>query len=391
MASKLSGIELTRYDDLFKTDAEREADRQERIQIVPAAEVFPYSRQPYTIDRPTPDLVRLMDSIEHIGIAEPLIVRPRDAGGYEIISGHRRDYCAKAVGLDTRPVIVRNYSDEEADILVVDYNINREDLLPSEKAKAYKLKLDAMKRQGQRTDLTSAQVGQKLGGRFSVELLAEQVNESRMQIQRYVRLNKLIPPLLDAVDAGTLKFVPAADFLSHLSEKEQTYLLLVMERDEVSPSLGQAQRLKQLSAEGKLENNIIDLIMREEKPLERKVTMLHKINVTDRVDVIHPNRIYSLPAGEESHFTVKEWIISRIEFVENEIDNIFKYYPSYVTPELMKTMEEILHSAMHQNLGRSLLQTPNGISFSGCNQDVFLKPYYNLMKDLEDVKKMYDI
>lgn len=221
MASKLSGIELTRYDDLFKTDAEREADRQERIQIVPAAEVFPYSRQPYTIDRPTPDLVRLMDSIEHIGIAEPLIVRPRDAGGYEIISGHRRDYCAKAVELDTRPVIVRNYSDEEADILVVDYNINREDLLPSEKAKAYKLKLDAMKRQGQRTDLTSAQVGQKLGGRFSVELLAEQVNESRMQIQRYVRLNKLIPPLLDAVDAGTLKFVPAADFLSHLSEKNR--------------------------------------------------------------------------------------------------------------------------------------------------------------------------
>ena len=125
MASKLSGIELTRYDDLFKTDAEREADRQERIQIVPAAEVFPYSRQPYTIDRPTPDLVRLMDSIEHIGIAEPLIVRPRDAGGYEIISGHRRDYCAKAVGLDTRPVIVRNYSNEEADILVVDYNINQ--------------------------------------------------------------------------------------------------------------------------------------------------------------------------------------------------------------------------------------------------------------------------
>ena len=112
MASKLSGIELTRYDDLFKTDAEREADRQERIQIVPASEVFPYSRQPYTIDRPTPDLVRLMDSIEHIGIAEPLIVRPRESSGYEIISGHRRDYCAKAVGLDTRPVIVRNYSDE---------------------------------------------------------------------------------------------------------------------------------------------------------------------------------------------------------------------------------------------------------------------------------------
>lgn len=273
MASKLSGIELTRYDDLFKTDAEREADRQERIQIVPAAEVFPYSRQPYTIDRPTSDLVRLMDSIEHIGIAEPLIVRPRESGGYEIISGHRRDYCAKAVGLDTRPVIVRNYSDEEADILVVDYNINREDLLPSEKAKAYKLKLDAMKRQGQRTDLTSDQVGPMLMGVRTNQVLAEQVSDSKTQVQRYIRLNKLIPPLLEAVDSGTVKFVPAADFLSHLSEKEQTYLLLVMERDEVSPSLGQAQRLKQLSGEGKLENNIIDLIMREEKPLERKVTI----------------------------------------------------------------------------------------------------------------------
>ena len=273
MASKLSGIELTRYDDLFKTDAEREADRQERIQIVPAAEVFPYSRQPYTIDRPTPDLVRLMDSIEHIGIAEPLIVRPRDAGGYEIISGHRRDYCAMAVGLDTRPVIVRNYSDEEADILVVDYNINREDLLPSEKAKAYKLKLDAMKRQGQKRVGTSPQNGEKLKENYSVSILGEQVKESATQIQRYVRLNLLIPPLVEAVDKGFLKLAPAADFLSHLSEKEQTYLLLVMERDEVSPSLGQAQRLKQLSGEGKLENNIIDLIMREEKPLERKVTI----------------------------------------------------------------------------------------------------------------------
>ena len=270
MARKLNGIELTRYDDLFKTDAERETDQQERVQIVPAEQVFPYARQPYSVDRPSADLVRLMDSIERTGIAEPLIVRPRSEGGYEIISGHRRDYCAKAVGLDTRPVIVRNYSDEEADILVVDYNINREDLLPSEKAKAYKLKLDAMKRQGQRTDLTSRQLGTKLR---ADEILAEKAEDSARQIQRYVRLNKLIPPLLDAVDAGTLKFVPAADFLSHLSEKEQTYLLLVMERDEVSPSLGQAQRLKQLSAEGKLENNIIDLIMREEKPLERKVTI----------------------------------------------------------------------------------------------------------------------
>ena len=273
MARKLNGIELTRYDDLFKTDSEREADRQERVQIVPAEQVFPYARQPYSVDRPSADLVRLMDSIERTGIAEPLIVRPRSEGGYEIISGHRRDYCAKVVGLDTRPVIVRDYSDEDADILVVDYNINRENLLPSEKAKAYKLKLDAMKRQGARTDLTSLQNGEKLNRMTSVKVLAEQAADNVTAIQRYIRLTNLIPPLMEAVDAGKLKFVPAADYISHLTEKEQTYLQFLMERDEVSPSVDQAQRLKQISAEGKLENNIIDLIMREEKPLERKVTL----------------------------------------------------------------------------------------------------------------------
>jgi len=153
MASRFGDINLTKYDDLFRTEEERRADQQESIVTISADQVYPYARQPYTIERPTPDLVRLMDSIERIGIAEPLIVRPREAGGYEIISGHRRDYCAKVVGLETRPAIVREYTDEEADILVVDYNINREDLLPSEKAKAYKLKLDAMSRQGIRIDL----------------------------------------------------------------------------------------------------------------------------------------------------------------------------------------------------------------------------------------------
>jgi len=240
---------------------------------VPAEQVFPYARQPYSVDRPSADLVRLMDSIERTGIAEPLIVRPRSEGGYEIISGHRRDYCAKVVGLDNRPVIVRDYSDEDADILVVDYNINRENLLPSEKAKAYKLKLDAMKRQAGRPAKNGDQIGpHSLQGK-SKEILAEQVKESATQVQRFMNLNKLIPPLMEAVDTGKLKFVPAADYISHLTEKEQTYLQFLMERDEVSPSVDQAQRLKQISAEGKLENNIIDLIMREEKPLERKVTL----------------------------------------------------------------------------------------------------------------------
>ena len=273
MASKLENIGLTSLDDLFKTDAERQTEQGERVQIVPADKVFPYARQPYSIDRPTPDLVRLMDSIEQHGIAEPMIVRPREGDTYEIIAGHRRDYCAKAVGLETRPVIVREYTDEQADILVVDYNINREDLLPSEKARAYKLKLDAMKRQGERSDLTSRQVGEKFQGKTSVQILAEQADENARNIHRYVSLTKLIPTLLTKVDDGTLKFVPASDFISHLSEKEQTYLAFVMERDEVAPSLDQAKRMKQISEQGKLTEEAMDAIMREDKPLERKVTI----------------------------------------------------------------------------------------------------------------------
>ena len=270
MAGRFGDINLTKYDDLFKDEATRQAEQGEQILSVPADQIFPYARQPYTIDRPTPDLVRLMDSVERFGIMEPMVVRPRDGGGYEIIAGHRRNYCAGVVGLETRPVIVREYTDEEADILVVDFNINREDLMPSEKAKAYKLKLDAMKRQGARTDLTSCQVGTKLR---ADELLAEKADDSARQIQRYVRLTKLIPVLLEQVDSGKLKLVPAADYISHLAEKEQTYLALVMERDEVSPSVGQAKKLKEMSIEGKLDDNVTDLIMREEKQLERKVTL----------------------------------------------------------------------------------------------------------------------
>ena len=270
MAGSLKNIGLTSLDDLFKTDEQRQADAQERVQIVPADQVFPYVRQPYSIDRPTQDLAQLMDSIERVGIAEPLIVRPRDGGGYEIIAGHRRDYCAKTIGLETRPVIVREYSDEDADILVVDYNIHRDDLLPSEKARAYKLRLDAMKRKAGRPSKNSCQVGTNLR---ADALLAEKADDSARQIQRYIRLNNLIPSLLVQVDSGNLKLVPAAESISYLTEKEQIYLAMVMERDEVSPSMDQAKRLKQLSAEGKLAENIIDLIMREEKPLERKVTL----------------------------------------------------------------------------------------------------------------------
>lgn len=273
MAGNVKNMGLTSLDDLFKSEQERQQDTHERILNIPVGEIYPYARQPYSIKRPTPDLVRLMDSIEQVGVAEPLIVRPRTEGGYEIISGHRRDYCARTVGLESLPVIVREYTDDEADILVVDYNITREDLLPSEKARAYSLKLGAMKRQGERTDLTSLQVGEKLKGKTSVSVLAEQVNDNVTTIQRYIRLTKLIPPLLEQVDSGGLKVTPAADYISHLSEKEQTALLVIIERDEVSLSLGQAKRLKELSEEGKLDANVMDALLREDKSLARKVTL----------------------------------------------------------------------------------------------------------------------
>ena len=273
MAGNVKNMGLTSLDDLFKSEEERQQDSRERILNIPIEELHPYARQPYSVERPTPDLVRLMDSIEQVGVAEPLIVRPRTEGGYEILSGHRREYCARVVGLQTLPVIVREYTDDEADILVVNYNITREDLLPSEKAKAYSLKLGAMKRQGKRTDLTSLQLGEKLKGKTSVSILAEQIDVNITTIQRYIRLTSLIPALLEQVDNGILKVTPAADYISHLSEKEQAALLVIMERDEMAPSLGQARRLKELSEEGKLDSSAMEVILREDKPVTRKVTL----------------------------------------------------------------------------------------------------------------------
>ena len=273
MAGNVKNMGLTSLDDIFKSEEDRQQDSRERILNIPIEELHPYARQPYSVERPTPDLVRLMDSIEQVGIAEPLIVRPRTEGGYEILSGHRRDYCARVVGLQMLPAIVREYTDNEADILVVDCNITREDLLPSEKAKAYSLKLEAMKRQAGRPCKNSLQVGENFRGKFSVQILSEQIGENVTHIQRYIRLTKLISPLLAQVDNGILKVTPAADYISHLSEKEQAALLVIMERDEMVPSLEQARRLKELSEEGKLDSSAMEVILREDKPVTRKVTL----------------------------------------------------------------------------------------------------------------------
>ena len=283
--SKMPNIRLTSVEDLFKTDEERQTDKLEKVQIVPAELVHPYPREPYQVDRATADLVQLMDSIQRVGIAEPMIVRPRTEGGYEIIAGHRRDYCARKLGLPDRPVIVREYDDATADVLISDYNITREDLLPSERARAYALWMDGMRRQGQRsTSLqieekleqgsasTSLQNEEKLVGKLSVELLAEQVQENVSTIQRYIRLTHLIPALLDRVDEKKLGFIPAADYLYKLTEKEQVMLEMVMVQKQVSPSVDQAQQLKRMSEAGELTEAVLRQIMAK-KAKEKKVVL----------------------------------------------------------------------------------------------------------------------
>ena len=263
---------LTSVDSLFTTQEERDIASQPRVQEIPIDMIDDFPNHPFKV-RMDDNMIEMAESVKQHGILVPAIVRPKENGHHEMVAGHRRKLACTLIAKLQLPCIVRELTDEEATIIMVDSNLQREQLLPSEKAFAYKMKLDAMKRQGARTDLTSDQLGPMLSGVRTNQVLAEQVSDSKTQVQRYIRLTNLIPPLMEAVDAGKLKFVPAADYISHLTEKEQTYLQFLMERDEVSPSVDQAQRLKQISAEGKLENNIIDLIMREEKPLERKVTL----------------------------------------------------------------------------------------------------------------------
>ena len=270
--SKRPEYQLASVAELFKTTEEREEDKLERVQIVPAEQIHPYPREPYQVGRATADLAQLMDSIERVGIAEPMIVRPRAEGGYEILAGHRRDYCARQLGIPDRPVIVRHYDDATADVLVSDYNITREDLLPSEKARAYALWMDGMRRQGQRVDSTSLQIGEKLAGKLSVQLLAEKASENATNIQRYIRLTHLIRPLLDRVDEKKLGLVPAADYLYKLTEEEQSHLQALLEAGKPAPSLEQAQQMKRLSEAGLLTEEEIGKIL-QKKAKEKKVVL----------------------------------------------------------------------------------------------------------------------
>lgn len=273
MKSSAKNINLTSVDDLFSTEESRADAGREKVMDIPLTELFPFKDHPFKVkdDEAMADTV---ESIKEYGVLVPAIARPRDEGGYELVAGHRRHRASELAGLKTMPVIVRNLDDDAATIIMVDSNLQRENILPSEKAFAFKLKLDAIKRQGERTDLTCTQVGHKLNeGKKSVEIVAEQAGSSRNQVQRYVRLTELIPELLDMVDDKKIAFNPAVE-LSYLKPEEQRNLLEAMDMEQATPSLSQAQRLKKFSAEGKCTLEAMCAIMSEEKKSEvDKVTL----------------------------------------------------------------------------------------------------------------------
>lgn len=272
MKSSAERAGLTAYEDLFKTDENRTEEKAERIMELPLSELHPPEQHLFRVI--DDDSMREMaDSITRYGVMTPAIARSRAQGGYELIAGNRRKRACEIVGINTMPVIIREMDDDAAIILMVDSNMQRENILPSEKAMAYKMKLEALKRKaGRPSKENSVQVGQNFKGSVSREQLAEQSPDSSVQIQRYIRLTNLAPQLLDKVDNKQIPLNPAVE-LSYLSEKEQTQLLESMERNEVVPSLNQAQRLKKYSQEGKLGENVIDAILTEEKAIETKVIL----------------------------------------------------------------------------------------------------------------------
>lgn len=270
MKSAAKNIQLASYDDLFKTDEERLSDTQERVQSLPLDRLTPFPDHPFKV-LDDEKMLETVESIKERGVLVPILVRPANDGNFEIVSGHRRPHASLLAGKTEIPAIVREMDDDTAILLMVDSNLQREELLPSEKAFAYKMKLDAMKRQGQRTDLTCSQIGNKLGMKSSEEL-ALQTGDSKNQIFRYIRLTNLVPDLLNRVDNKTIAFNAAVE-VSYLTEPEQKMLCDAIEREECTPNLKQARRLKQFSQDGKLDENVIDAIMTEEKPIEDKLVL----------------------------------------------------------------------------------------------------------------------
>lgn len=266
----MSKIDLRPLDELFLNDEGREDAKREKVMDLPLTELSAFNGHPFRVAQDE-ELKRLIESIKDYGVLSPAIARPKADGGYELISGHRRKAACEALGLDKLPVIVRDMTDDEAVIIMVDTNIQRENLLPSEKAFAFKMKLEALKRQGARTDLTSMQVAKKL----SVEKVGDEAGESKDQIRRYIRLTELIQPILKMVDDKKIAFNPAVE-ISYLIEKEQRQLYEIMQSELSTPLLSQAQRMKKLSAEKKLTDAEIFHMLTEEKGNQKEQIRFEK-------------------------------------------------------------------------------------------------------------------
>ena len=263
MKSSAKKIELASVDDLFSTEEGRQDAKLEKIQEIPLSELHSFKNHPFKV-KDDEAMMETADSIKQYGVLVPAIARPDPEGGYELVAGHRRHRASELAEKETMPVIVRDLDDDAATIIMVDSNLQRESLLPSERAFAYKMKLEAMKHQGDRVDLTCSQVGNKLEGKKSSEILAEQVGQSKNQIFRYIRLTELIPELMDMVDEKKIALNPAYE-LSFLKKEEQVDLLDAIDSEQATPSLSQAQRLKKYSQEGHLTLDMMRVIMGEEK------------------------------------------------------------------------------------------------------------------------------
>ena len=269
MPRKGANISLSSYDDIFETDTSRNEAKQERVQEIPLSDLHPFEGHPFKVVDDE-EMQKTVESVRDFGVLTPAIARPDPDGGYEIISGHRRHRASELAGKDTMPVIVREMDDDAAIILMVDANLQRETILPSERAFAYKMKMDAIKHQGARSDLTSCQVGTKLR---ADEKVGEDAGESARTVQRYIRLTELCPELLDMVDSGQIKFNPAVE-LSYLAKEEQKDFLEAMDYAQAAPSLSQAQRIKKLAREGDCTLDAMCEIMNEMKKDEMdKVTL----------------------------------------------------------------------------------------------------------------------
>ena len=269
MSSKKAAVTLTAYEDLFSSEAERQEVSREQVQNVPLELFHPFPNHPFKVldDEKMQDTVQ---SISEFGVLVPVLARPRPEGGYEIVSGHRRIHACELAGRKEIPAIIRNMTDDEAILVMIDSNLQREQILPSEKAFAYKMKLEAMRRKaGRPVKENVSQIGTQ---KRSDQLLAEQAGESRNQVQRYIRLTHLVRPILDMVDQNSFALNAAVE-ISYLPEEHQNTLLEAMDYAQVSPSLAQARRIRAFSDAGKLDANVLDAILSEEKPLERKVTL----------------------------------------------------------------------------------------------------------------------